>query len=896
MEKWLEAELARQRIDSPTAVQAMALNEGLAEGESMIVCAPTSSGKTLVGEIAILAGLRRGHRALYLVSHKALADQKFEDFLRKYGTGTPSDARVGVATGDREDGDPDPQILVVTYERALSLVVSGVVEVGSTVVVADELQILGEDKRGPEIELLCTLLRSRCPAQFVALAATIKNGADLAGWLEGKNVTSSQRDVDLIQEIWTETAVYSLKFGEELTELKATRASNSLDTLDALDSLLKSGRGPVLVFVETRRDAVDLASNFAARKAAQPKSSRLAEQLDLFSEDTEFSDRLRSTAFARIAFHTADLTPAERNLVEEGLLSNDFDVCFATPTLAAGVNFPFKTVLFDRIRRRYITPPLLPLSSYRNMSGRAGRLQMHDKGYAVLLPRDEEERRYSNTLVGPENERMFSKLASMSIRKIALALVSWNVAGSQTQLVQFLEGTLFWYQVRDRNPTRLQDVADKLHDAIEWLVEKEMVADRGGVLQASDFGRAVARSGLLPGSAVQIVEHLARHRDKLDTDFEGSELALIHLCCNLDEFDAIEGQRFLPPVNPGTDSSEVLRLLRASSLFVDLGSSRRGSNNAAVAVDMFAAGEAERRISARTGVPSGQVHRFAGDVAWTLEGMQKIAAVPGVGTTQRVVNQLSILARRVRLGVPLAGYDLLRVAQRARVPGLGRQRAVAMIKKKYADRASALAAGVDQLEKVLGHRQRAEKLIEALSTGSPDQQARAEAMHLIQARKLGIEGLVHDMYAADAGSYAAAVAALLFRVGGVPVRTVSTTELQIDDAPGDAPTPILINCLAADSSIPSVSVHEAFAIASSPRRESAQHMVTVAKPGFDILAEKKACTSTEVTLVPQAALVAAAIHALAHPARFTPERFFAWFTEPGTAEPEIVEAESGSLT
>jgi helicase len=891
MEQWLEQELARQEIESLTEIQTMALDAGLVDGESMVVCAPTSSGKTLVGEIAILAGLRRGHEALYLVSHKALADQKFEDFSRKYGASSPFAARIGVATGDREDGAPDPQIWIVTYERALSLVVSGVVEVGSTVVIADELQILGEEKRGPEIELLCTLLRSRRPKQFVALTATIQNSDDLASWLEGKNVTSPHRDIDLIQEIWTDSAIYSLKFGQDLGDIRATRGSNSLDTLSALDSLLSSGRGPVLVFVETRRDAMELASAFAAKTAVQPAASRFAEQLDLFSEVTEFSDRLKSTAVARIAFHTADLTPSERNLVEEGLISNNFDACFATPTLAAGVNFPFKTVLFDRIRRRYITPPLLPLSSYRNMSGRAGRLRMHDTGYAILLPRDEEERRYSNTLVGPENERMFSKLASMSMRKIALALVSWNVAGSQEQLVEFLEGTLFWYQVRNRNPTRLLDLAKTLRDAIEWLIEEKMVEDGGAALQASDLGRAVARSGLLPSSAVQIVEHLRQHRDKLETDFETYELALIHLCCNLDEFDAVHGQRFLPPINPGANSSGAMDFLNASELFVPLRSSRRGANNAAVAVDLFAAGEPERRISDRTGIPSGQIHRFAGDVAWTLEGIHRIAAVPDVGITQRVANQLSILARRARMGVPPEVYDLLQIARRYRVPGLGRQRAVALLKKKYADRQAALSAGVEQLEKVLGHRQRAEKLIEALSSAVLEPQNRAREAHLKQARHLGIEDIVVMAYESDAESYVQAVGALLSLVGGAEVRIVNNSVLRIDSTPGDAEAPILVNCLVAEAPI---SASNAFAVTKSPLSNGAAHLVTVARPGFEIMAEKKACTSSDVTLVPNGTLVAAVIQALANPTRFTPEKFFEWFSEPGIADIEIVEAESGA--
>lgn len=891
MDKWLRDELALQEIDDLTAIQSKALDAGLTRGQSMIVSAPTSSGKTLVGEIAILAGLRRGNFALYLVSHKALADQKYEDFSRKYRESRVNPLRVGVATGDRDDGDPDPQIVIATYERALSLVISGATEVGNAVIVADELQILGEENRGPEIELLCTLLRSRQPAQFVALTATIENTNDLAGWLTCVEVTSTQRDVDLIQEIWTESAVHTLKYGDELKDVRSTRANHSLNTLDAVDALLKSGRGPVLVFVETRRDAMDLASQFAERRMAGPGLSLLQKQLDLFSEATEFSDRLKSSASARVAFHTADLTPAERGLVEQGLLSNEFDTCFATPTLAAGVNFPFQTVLFDRIRRRYIPPPLLPLGNYRNMSGRAGRLRMHEKGYAILLPRDEEERRYTNALVGPENERMISRLPMMSMRKIALALVSWDVAVSQPQLVEFLQGTLFWYQVQNVNASRLGDIVAKLRDAIEWLIEKEMVADHDGVFRATELGRAVARSGLLPSSAVQIVDQLKKHREALESNFESSELALFHMCCNLDEFDAEIGQRFLPPVNPGTDSSDVMSMLRSTELYVS--ASRRGANNAAVAIDLFASGEQERRISARTGVPSGQVHRFAGDVAWILEGIQKIASVPTVGT-QPIMNELGILARRVRLGVPLAVYDLLRIAQKAQVPGFGRQRAVAMIKNRYADRESAIRAGVDKLERVVGHRDRAEKLIEALSTAAPDTQERVKAAHLRKAILHKIEDAVRMSYESEGSSYTEAVLRLLSLVGNPELRKVSDNEFEMTSVSGGAPSAILVRCLVATPATPSISAQEAFFVERSPNRGNATHFVTVARPSFDIMAEKKACTSADVTLVPHASLVAAVLQTFTHPEVFTSVEFFTWLTMPGTAELEILLTESGA--
>lgn len=82
---WLTDRLASWGISKLTDVQMRALDAGIADSTSMIVSAPTSSGKTLIGEIAVLAALRTGTRAVYLVSHKALADQKYLDFISRFG-------------------------------------------------------------------------------------------------------------------------------------------------------------------------------------------------------------------------------------------------------------------------------------------------------------------------------------------------------------------------------------------------------------------------------------------------------------------------------------------------------------------------------------------------------------------------------------------------------------------------------------------------------------------------------------------------------------------------------------------------------------------------------------------------------------------------------------------
>ena len=163
-----------------------------------MVCAPTSSGKTLIGEIAVLQALRRRHRCLYLVSHKALANQKYTDFETRFSSdkADPS-GTVGLSTGDREEGDLQADILIATYEKGLILILTGQIDPQNSVVVADELQIIGEATRGPNVETLCAVLRQRGMRQFLALTATVENPEDLADWLRCSLIQSHTRDVDL---------------------------------------------------------------------------------------------------------------------------------------------------------------------------------------------------------------------------------------------------------------------------------------------------------------------------------------------------------------------------------------------------------------------------------------------------------------------------------------------------------------------------------------------------------------------------------------------------------------------------------------------------------------------------------------------------------------------------
>jgi helicase len=103
--------------------------------------------------------------------------------------------------------------------------------------------------------------KQRHVKQFIALTATVENPEDLAGWLDCQLVKSSVRSTPLHQEVWEQGRVYSLTFGQE-TGLEQRCPVRSQDLKDVVAYLLKQGRGPILVFTETRKEASPVCRGF----------------------------------------------------------------------------------------------------------------------------------------------------------------------------------------------------------------------------------------------------------------------------------------------------------------------------------------------------------------------------------------------------------------------------------------------------------------------------------------------------------------------------------------------------------------------------------------------------------------------------------------------------------
>ena len=185
------------KFNSLSPIQIKAIESGLLENKSLLICAPTASGKTLVATMAIVNILEKG-KAIYLVPLKALANEKYHEY-KNLLENTPYKVAYSVGDIDSDSGYlSNNNLLILTTEKLDSLLrhkISWIHEVKTVVV--DEIHLLNDNSRGPTLEIVLTILKNIISPQIIGLSATIGNPAELAEWLGAELVIDDWRPVEL---------------------------------------------------------------------------------------------------------------------------------------------------------------------------------------------------------------------------------------------------------------------------------------------------------------------------------------------------------------------------------------------------------------------------------------------------------------------------------------------------------------------------------------------------------------------------------------------------------------------------------------------------------------------------------------------------------------------------
>ncbi|NJS09555.1 MAG: DEAD/DEAH box helicase [Microcoleus sp. CSU_2_2] len=372
-------------------------------GKSVVVCAPTGSGKTLIGEYAIHQALSRGRRVFYTTPLKALSNQKLRDFRRQFG-----DDRVGLLTGDISV-NRDAPILVMTTEIFRNMLYGtpigavGASLTGVETVVLDECHYMNDRQRGTVWEE--SIIYCSGEIQLLALSATVANSGQLTDWINKVHgptelVYSDFRPVPLEFHFANQKGLFpllddtgtraNLRLVPKKKQQKVERGSIPVPSLtDVLSRLDDRDMLPAIYFIFSRRGCDQAVAEVGSVSLVnEAEAAELKRIIDDFLHRNPEAERFgqKEALLKGVAAHHAGILPAWKGLVEELFGRGLIKVVFATETLAAGINMPARTTVISTLSKRTDKGHrLLNASEFLQMAGRAGRRGMDERGYVVAV-------------------------------------------------------------------------------------------------------------------------------------------------------------------------------------------------------------------------------------------------------------------------------------------------------------------------------------------------------------------------------------------------------------------------------------------------------------------------------------------------------------------------------
>ena len=673
-------------IPSLNSLQQDAINNfGLLDGDNLVVSAPTSSGKTLVAELAALKGALARKRSFILLPLKALVNDKYEYFRKVYGAFGIETIR---ATGEISDDIPDLMygrydLCLMTYEKFSALVLAHpflLEEVASVVI--DEVQMIADRSRGLNLEFILTYLKLRArqgtPVQVIALSAVIGDTNGLEHWLDGRLLRREERPVPLNEGIirYDGSFRYLDAKGQEQVTLgyvqREYRKNSAQDYIIPLvRKLVREGK-QAIVFREQTGEAAGCAKYLAANLGLPPAEEALSE---LPAGDQSKSSRdLRIALAGGVAFHNANLERFERSVVETNFRAPDSAIhaLAATTTLAMGVNTPAEAVIIAGLMHPQDVP--YTVAEYKNMVGRAGRLGFATEGFSFLLALNphEEHAFWGHYVLGtPENltSRFLDSgtdIRSIIIRVLVALQRARRAGATGREITEFLSASFGAHQARFQNPNWNWDdhaIRQGLHELLDaGLLE----GDIAGEVRLTPLGQFCGEAGVHVRSAIRIIEAV-RHIPAGSI----SDPTLLTITQVTVELDGV----YLP-INPKKEPNEWPAILRSQNvdpialhhLQRNVDSSQDVTKRAkrAVACLYWVSGkpitEIEEALTRHTGFikdVAGAVRQVTSRTADLLDVVGKIAqhVHPEVDFSQRL-RRLNI---RLQIGISSQMTDVARV-------------------------------------------------------------------------------------------------------------------------------------------------------------------------------------------------------------------------------------------
>ena len=649
-------------------LQEMAVKRyGLFDEGNLLIQAPTSSGKTFIGEMAAIQTALRRKKVVYLVPLKALAEEKYRDFQEKYA---PYGIEVIISTRDHREFDGHLEnghfsIAVVVYEKLSQLLVRRPERLEEiALVIADELELLSDPERGAMAEiLLARILESK--TRLIGLSAVIGRAEHLAEWMRAKLVFYERRPVELRYGVLHEGVFTYRTYNERCEAQETLVSSHSESPWEVLTENVCAfaGQGETcIVFVKAKHESRRGAELLAQRVSLPPATDTIETLRGL--DATHSRDSLIDILGAGVAFHNADLSPEERRAVEHGFRAGEIRVMVSTSTLAVGLNLPAQNVFIAAEKWRYDNRLGMPWKTpilraeYENMGGRAGRYGTnHAFGRSILIatsPFDYETlwRRY----IEGECEPIEPRLSQDNLEDHVLGLVASRACRSDEELQHFLENTLTGKWIWQETLT-LEESAFRIRAALNRATDAGVVTrDPRGHLEATSLGMAVASKGIAIATARDLEHWISESQPRIWSPLDLLLAAamtpdgrMLQLALTTREYEQTDYTGMLKQVCRDEDIFadvplnrirncnlmpffEEIRAIKIALLLNDW-------------IDHVPVCELEEKFH----VMAGQILAAADQISWLIDATAAIAAA--LGTQTEFINKIKEMAERVQHGL-----------------------------------------------------------------------------------------------------------------------------------------------------------------------------------------------------------------------------------------------------
>jgi len=644
--------------------QADSVKSGLLDGTSILVSAPTASGKTLIAMLAILSYLSKNDgKIIYLSPLRALAAEKFTEFKKLEKITLGKKIKVGISTGDFENIEKNLEksnILILTNEKMDSIIRHGVEwveEIG--LVISDEVHLIGDETRGPTLEMILTQLKQLdTKPQIVGLSATITNSDEIANWLDCKLIKNDWRPVPLSEGV-SDGGEVTMNDGKTF-EFERSLRGTPIDL--GVQSVMQGGQS--LVFAETRTRSKSLATKAAdviskmLEKNELKELEKTSKKILSQNEHTEIVKTLAILVKKGVAFHHAGLNQNCRETIEKEFRKGTIKLLSSTPTLAAGVNLPARRVVISSVNRyNGKVGRNMPISvlEYKQLCGRAGRPQYDDFGESIIVGTGNTEDLIEHYIDG-EPEPIVSKITDdKSLRTHVLSVVVTHPGIKKEEILNFFLETLGGLQSRKTTLKFAIDIS------LRFLSSEYLLIKKGERYAATEFGKKTSMLYIDPLTATHFrnaVEHVSKDRKHT--------FGFLHLISNCEEFFPKFSLR-----NKDYESASLMIENNSSELLEPI--SEYDCSRSLLALQAWITESSELSLSDSLSIESGDMHRMAEMANWLSYCLREISK-----HVERadLLEELDDLRKRIVYGIREELLDLVRVK------GIGRVRARILYKHK----------------------------------------------------------------------------------------------------------------------------------------------------------------------------------------------------------------------